>query len=199
MQLSDMSQFWFYFGLGKSYIMDINSVQHILFVVAVCAVYLLKDWRKVLILLLFFTFGYSLTLILTALNVINVKPELIRYLIPVTIFITAFSNILKKQSTYYKKNLQSNYFLAMFFGLIHGVGFAHYLKNILVGGKPTVTQLLAYNLGIELAHIIIIFLFLLASYIFVNLINVSRRDWNLVISSGIAGIAITIMFEAKYW
>jgi hypothetical protein len=194
-----MSQFWLYFGIGKSYILDINSVQHVLFVVAVCAVYLLKDWRKVLILLLFFTFGYSLTLILTALSVINVKPELIGYLIPVTIFVTAFSNILKKQSTYYKKNLQSNYFLAMFFGLIHGVGFANYLKNILVTGKPTVTQLVAYNLGIELAHIIIIFLFLISSYIFVNLINVSRRDWNLVISSGIAGIAITIMFEAKYW
>jgi hypothetical protein len=194
-----MSQFWLYFGLGKSYILDINSVQHILFVLAVCAVYLLKDWRKVLILLLFFTFGYSLTFILTALEIINVKPELIGYLIPVTIFVTAFSNILKKQSTYYKKNLQSNYFLAMFFGLIHGAGFGQYLKNVLIAGKPTFTQLLAYNLGIELAHIIIIFLFLISSYIFVNLVNVSRRDWNLVISSGIAGIAITIMFEAKYW
>jgi hypothetical protein len=194
-----MSQFWLYFGLGKSYILDINSVQHILFVLAVCAVYLLKDWRKVLILLLFFTFGYSLTLILSALNIIHIKPELIGYLIPVTIFVTAFSNILKKQSTYYKKDLQSNYFLAMFFGLIHGAGFANYLKNILMSDKPTFTQLLAYNLGIELAHIIIIFLFLISSYVFVNLINVNRRDWNLVISSGIAGIAITIMFEAKYW
>ncbi len=194
-----MSQFWFYFGLGKNYILDINSVQHILFVIAVCAVYLLKDWRKVLILLLFFTFGYSLMLILIAMNIIRIKPELIQYLIPVTIFITAVSNVLKKQSTYYKKNLQSNYFLAMFFGLIHGAGFAHYLKNLLISGKPTVMQLVAYNLGIELAHMIIIFLFLIASYLFVNLISVNRRDWNLVISSGIAGIAITIMFEAKYW
>lgn len=194
-----MYQFWFYFGLGKSYILDINSVQHVLFVVAVCAIYLLKDWRKVLILLLFFTFGYSLTLVLTAMNVLHIKPELIGYLIPVTIFVTAFSNVLKKQSTYYKKNLQSNYFLAMFFGLIHGAGFANYLKSIIPSGRPSITQLLAYNLGIELAHVIIIFLFLIASYIFVNIINVSRRDWNLVISSGIAGIAITIMFEAKYW
>lgn len=194
-----MSQFWFYFGLGKNYILDINSVQHILFVIAVCAVYLLKDWRKVLILLLFFTVGYSLMLILIAMNIIRIKPELIQYLIPVTIFITAVSNVMKKQSTYYKKNLQSNYFLAMFFGLIHGAGFAHYLKNLLISGKPSVMQLVAYNLGIELAHMIIIFLFLIASYLFVNLISVNRRDWNLVISSGIAGIAITIMFEAKYW
>ena len=194
-----MSQFSFYFQLGKDHILDITSVQHILFIIAVCAVYLLKDWKKTLILLAFFTFGYSLTLSLLAFNVVSVKAELINYLIPVTIFITAFSNILKKQSTYYKNNLQSNYFLAMFFGLIHGAGFAHYLKSILAADSPTFTQLAAYNLGIELAHIIVIALFLLASYIFVNLINVNRRDWNLVISSGIAGIAITIMFEAKYW
>lgn len=193
-----MSQFSFYFALGKQYILDINSVQHILFVIAVCAVYLLRDWKKVLILLLFFTVGYSLTLILTAVNIITIKEELVRYLIPVTIFITAFSNVLKRQSAY-QKNLQSNYFLAMFFGLIHGAGFAYYLKNIISADKPGFTQLLAYNLGIELAHIIIIFLFLMGSYIFVNLLNVNRRDWYLVISSGIAGVAITIMFEAKYW
>lgn len=193
-----MSQFSFYFLLGKQYILDINSVQHILFVIAVCAGYLLRDWRKVLILLLFFTFGYSLMLIVTSLNVINIKEELVQYLIPVTIFITAFSNILKRQNAY-KQNLQRNYFLAMFFGLIHGAGFAYYLKKIIAVEKPSFIQLFSYNLGIELAHIIIIFLFLLGSYIFVNLLNVNRRDWNLVISSGIAGVAITIMFEAKYW
>lgn len=193
-----MSQFYYYFDLGKDHILNINSVQHILFIIAVCAVYLLKDWKKVLILIAFFTLGYSLTLFLIGYQVIRINPELIEYLIPVTIFVTAFSNVLKKQNTYYKKNLQSNYFFALIFGLIHGAGFGYYLRDIAYDSPP-VYQVIAYNLGLEIAQILIMFGFLITSFIFVNLINISRRDWNLVISSAIAGIAITIMFEARYW
>jgi len=116
----------------------------------------------------------------------------------VTIFVTAFGNVLKKQNTYYKRNLQSNYFFALIFGIIHGFGFSKYLKNLVIDA-PSFKQIFAFILGLEVAHMIVILLFLISSYIFVNIINVNRRDWNLIISSAIAGIAITIMFEARFW
>jgi len=192
------STFGVFYQEGRSFILDINSVDHILFIIAVCAVYLLKDWRKVGIILLAFTIGYTLSLCLAANRVINVNYEVIEYLIPVTIFITAVSNVLKKQYTFYKKNLQSNYFFALVFGIIHGFGFSQHLKS-LVNDIPSFWQTFAYIVGLELAHVIVILLFLIGSYIFVNIININRRDWNLVISSAIAGIAITLMFESRYW
>lgn len=192
------STFGFFYQEGRGYILDINSVQHILFIIAVCAVYLLKDWRKVGIILLAFTLGFTISLSLAANYVIKVNYDIIEYLIPVTIFVTAFGNVLKKQNTYYKRNLQSNYFFALIFGIIHGFGFSKYLKNLVIDA-PSFKQIFAYILGLEVAHMIVILLFLITSYIFVNIINVNRRDWNLIISSAIAGIAITIMFEARFW
>ncbi len=192
------STFGLFYGEGRGYILDINSVDHILFIIAVCAVYLLKDWRKVGIILIAFTLGYALSLSLAVNKVINVNYEIVEYLIPVTIFITAFSNVLKKQNTFYKKNLQSNYFFALIFGVIHGFGFSQHLVN-LVSDAPSFWQTFAFIVGLEVAHLIVILLFLIASYIFVSIINIDRRDWNLVISSAIAGIAITLMFESRYW
>lgn len=192
------STFGFFYQEGREYILDINSVQHILFIIAVCAIYLPKDWRKVSIILLSFTFGFTISLSLAANNVFNVNYGIVEYLIPVTIFVTAFSNVLKKQNTYHTRKLQSNYFFALIFGIIHGFGFSKYLKNLIVDA-PSFKQIFAYILGLEVAHLIVVLLFLVISYIFVNIINVSRRDWNLIISSAIAGIAITIMFETRYW
>jgi hypothetical protein len=194
-----MAQFGYYFSLGKSVILNIYSVQHILFIVALCAVYLIRDWRKVLILVLSFALGHSITLALSAYKIFSVRQELVEYFIPVTILITAIGNIMKKQSSYYKKSFQSNYILAFSFGLVHGLGFANYLQQHISQRRPMIGSLLGFNLGIEFGHIIIVMSFLIIAYIFVNLININRRDWNLVISSGIAGVAITIMFESRYW
>src|SRR5688500_2233850 len=93
-----MSEFQLYFGLGKDHILDYaNGYDHILFVIALCALYQLRDWRQVLILVTAFTLGHSLTLALSTLEIVTVKAELIEFLIPVTIFITAVSNIFKNE------------------------------------------------------------------------------------------------------
>jgi hypothetical protein len=158
----------------------------------------MRDWRKVLILVTSFAIGHSITLALSTLKILNIRNDLIEYLIPVTIFITAASNIFKKQNTY-QQNFQLNYFLAGFFGLIHGMGFSNYLKSILGEEASIVGPLLSFNLGLEVGQILIVLIFLVISWIFVNNLGISRRDWNMVISSGIAGVALTIMFESKYW
>ena len=88
-----MSQFQLYFELGYKHILDLKGFDHILFVIALCAIYLARDWKKILILVTAFTIGHSITLALATMNVIKVNSDLIEFLIPVTIAITALANI----------------------------------------------------------------------------------------------------------
>lgn len=193
-----MSQFNTYFQLGYEHILDVNGYDHILFVLALCVLYQLQDWKKILILVTAFTIGHSITLALSTMNLVNFRTDIIEFLIPVTIFITAFSNILKKQGST-PSRFSSNYFYALFFGLIHGLGFSNYLKSLLGREENILMPLLGFNLGLELGQIIIVGFFTIISFVFVGLFNVSRRDWILVISSAVAGIAITLMIETKFW
>jgi ABC-type antimicrobial peptide transport system permease subunit len=195
-----MSEFQLYFELGKDHILDYkNGYDHILFVVALCALYIMRDWKKLLILVTAFTVGHSITLALATLDIVSVKPELIEFLIPLTIFITAVSNIFRREENQSTLSLQINYGYALFFGLIHGLGFSNYLKSILGKDESIVTQLLAFNLGLELGQIIIVAIFLLVSFILIDLAGRSRRDWKLVLSSAIAGIALVLMKDKIFW
>jgi hypothetical protein len=189
-----MSEFELYFGVGKDHILDyVNGYDHILFVIALCALYLMRDWKQVLILVTAFTVGHSITLALATLEVVNVNTELIEFLIPVTIFITAISNFFKNEDDFGVRGVQLNYFYAAFFGLIHGLGFSNYLKSILGRDKGIITQLLAFNLGLEFGQVVIVTILLVAGFILIDLAGVSRRDWKLVISSAVAGIALILM------
>jgi hypothetical protein len=195
-----MSEFQVYFQEGREHILNWKyGFDHILFVVALCALYLLRDWKKVLILVTAFTVGHSITLALAALNIIPVDEALIEFLIPATIFITAVTNLFKNEETIDKANFHINYAYALLFGLIHGLGFSNYFRTILGKERGIVSQLLAFNLGLELGQIIIVVIFLTLTFIFVNLFGVERRGWKLVISSMIAGIALMLMKDNAYW
>jgi hypothetical protein len=195
-----MSQFSLYFKLGIQHILDIYAVDHILFILSLNVIFLLRDWKRVIILVTSFTLGHSLTLGLSVLNIVKVNEALIEFLIPVTIFITSLSNVFRKKDHFnITRNLQRNYFLAMFFGLIHGFGFSNYLRGLLGQETSVTTPLMAFNLGIEVGQVVVVLVFLMISFLFVNLIGINRRDWVMVISSGIAGIALTMMFEYKFW
>ncbi len=194
-----METFNLYFDLGMRHILDVHGSDHILFVIALTAIYTVSDWKKVLILITAFTIGHSVTLALATYRVINVNSSLIEFLIPVTIFITALANIFRKQGSLRSMKAQLNYYLALFFGLIHGLGFSNYLRSLLGRDESILTQLFAFNLGLEIGQIVIVGMFMAASFIFVGLIGVSRRDWRIVVSAAVAGIAWTMLFEAKYW
>jgi len=195
-----MSEFQLYFDLGKAHILDYaNGYDHILFVVALCTLYLLRDWRRVLILVTAFTIGHSITLALSALNIIKVNTDLIEFLIPVTIFITAVSNLFKDEENPGERMIQLNYAYALFFGLIHGLGFSTYLRSILGRNHSIITQLFAFNIGLEVGQIIIVVIFLTTSFILVDLFTVNRRDWKMVMSSAIAGIALMLMKDKIFW
>ena len=193
-----MNSFELYFRLGLQHILDIHGYDHILFVLALCAVFIPRDWRKVVILVTAFTIGHSLTLALATFRLISVNSNLIEFLIPVTIAITAFITILRPKPAS-GKGLSINYIFALFFGLIHGLGFSTYLRSLL-GKEASIWQpLLAFNLGLELGQLVIVGAFLLITSILVGIAGVSRKEWTLVVASMVFGIALMLMLEAKYW
>lgn len=188
-----------YFQLGYRHIIDVNGYDHILFIIALCAIYQLQDWKKILILVTAFTIGHSVTLALSTLQIINFRSDIIEFLIPVTIFITALTNLFRKNSIVNPSRFSTNYFYALIFGLIHGLGFSNYLKSLLGKENSIFTPLLSFNLGLEIGQLIIVAFFMVISFVFVGLFNVARRDWTLVTSSAVVGIAITLMIATKYW
>lgn len=194
-----MSEFQLYFGLGQDHILDVNGYDHILFVIALCILYSLREWKQVLILVTAFTLGHSVTLALATLEIVTINAELIEFLIPVTILITAVSNILRKGEGISGGSMQLNYAYAVFFGLIHGMGFSNYLKSILGRDESIFAQLLAFNLGLEVGQIVIVAVFLVLGFVLVDFFGVNRRDWKLVISSAVAGIAIILIKDKVFW
>jgi hypothetical protein len=192
-----MNSFQLYFKLGLQHILDIQGFDHILFVLALCAVYVARDWKKILILITAFTIGHSLTLALATFNVIQVRSDVIEFLIPVTIAFTALATLFKpKPST--GRGIQLNYLFAVFFGLIHGLGFSNYLKALL-GKETSIWQpLLAFNIGLEVGQIVIVASFLLVTSL-VNLAGVNRKEWTLVVSAFVLGVACMLMLDTKFW
>jgi hypothetical protein len=95
--------------------------------------------------------------------------------------------------------MRKNYFLALVFGAIHGFSYSNYLTNITNESVRIWDQFIAFNLGVSSGQIVVSVSFLLISFFFLSIFGVNRRDWIMVISSGIAGVAITLMFETKFW
>jgi len=172
-----MSDFRLYFGIGIEHILNPEALDHILFVAALCLRYLLKDWKKVIVLVTAFTIGHSVTLALSALGLVHFATRWIEFLIPLTILATALNNLAQRQNRVeHPSRLPLIYFFALFFGLIHGLAFASTLVS-LVGTDDLVLPLLAFNLGIEVAQLAVVAAILLISFIFVQGIKIRRIWW----------------------
>ena len=188
-----MQDFSIYFELGWQHILDWQGYDHILFVAALCGVYQISDWKRILILITAFTLGHSITLALSVFNQILIPTIWIEFLIPVTIVITALTNISRKRS--FKRKFNPVYFMALLFGLIHGLGFSNYLKSLLGKSNNVVAELLAFNIGLEFGQIIIVFSVLIIAFFLTQIVRVNKREWNLFLSSAIFGIALIMAIE----
>ena len=170
-----MNNFAFYFELGWEHIISRDALDHQLFIIALGAIYLLQDWKKVLVLVTAFTIGHSLTLALASLNIISLPSVWVEFLIPLTIVITAAINLFQKNTTGAANRL--HYSLALFFGLIHGLGFANTVRFMLAKADSIFMPLLGFNLGLEAGQILVISSLLLLSYVLVNKIKLPRPVW----------------------
>ena len=176
-RLVSMADFNLYFGLGTEHILTWEALDHILFVTALCVRYLAKDWRKVVVLVTAFTIGHSITLALSATGLVHFPVRWIEFLVPMTIVATAVNNLVqKKQTLDHPAKLPVIYFFALFFGLIHGLAFAGTFLA-LEGREGLALHLLAFNLGIEAAQLLIVACVLLISFIFVQAMKLARFYW----------------------
>jgi hypothetical protein len=189
-----MQDFWLYFSLGFEHIADLAGYDHIIFVLALCLRYTFDDWKRIIILITAFTIGHSITLALSTLNYIDIPAEWIEFLIPVTIVITALSNIRQKEFKF-KTRFPPIYYLALFFGLIHGLGFSNYLKSLLGKDTNIIPQLLAFNIGLEVGQLLIVALVLIVSLICISFFNFQRREYLLYGSGAVFGIALIMALE----
>lgn len=190
-----MSLFELYFKLGLQHIADLKGYDHILFILILCAVYSIKEWRRVLILITAFTIGHSLTLALATLDLIRVDGDVIEFLIPLTIFVTALANVLNRKQTVSTLQHYLKYSAALFFGLIHGLGFSNYLRSLLGSEKGLALPLFSFNVGIEIGQILIVSIIMVLTFVVVDLFKFPRREWHILLSGAGMGISLVLMFE----
>jgi hypothetical protein len=192
-----MNDFIFYFKIGWEHIINWSAIDHIFFVAALAAIYMLKDWRQVLILVTAFTVGHAITLVLSAKNIINVDDKLVEFLIPCTIVITALFNLFLKN--FMPRSIRINYFLALFFGLIHGLAFAQTLKWLLAKDQSFWTAWLSFSIGLELGQILVVLLILLLAQVFVGFFKLNRNYWVIIISVVVLGLALEMAIDRWPW
>lgn len=188
-----MGDFKFYFGLGWEHIMSWDAMDHLLFIAALAAIYLLQDWKQVLILVTAFTIGHSLTLALSVMDIFRFSPDWVEFLIPCTIVITAISNLFQKKFT--QKSIRVNYFLALFFGLIHGMGFANTIRFMLANEQSFGWGLFGFNVGLEAGQIVVVTTLLLFTQVFITVLKINRREWVIFLSSAIFSLSLTMVLE----
>lgn len=185
------SEIKIYLQLGFEHILDFNGYDHLLFLLAMCAMYTLKDWKKVLILVTAFTVGHSLTLALVVNDILAVSGDWVEFLIPLTIALTAIYDLLGWGQKY---SHRIKYTLAILFGLVHGMGFSNYLKALL-GDEGILLPLLSFNIGLELGQVLFVVILLLLSYLVVDVLKLKKQYWSLALSALALVVSVYLMSQ----
>ena len=195
-----MNEFWLWFNTGTEHILDWHGYDHILYVIVLCVLFSVKEWKKLLVLVTAFTIGHSLTLAVSVLNIFTVKQGIIEVLIPITIIATCLVNIFHKNrlnSTNKNANYsyKFNYALALLFGFIHGMGFSYILRSMLGKEESIVFPLLSFNLGLELGQLIIVAGMLLFSVFLSRFTRIKNADYVFYTSFAVFGIAFLLFVQ----
>ena len=188
-----MSDFAFYFTTGWHHIISWAALDHILFIIALTAVYVAANFKQVLILVTAFTIGHSLTLALSVYDIIRFDEKWVEFVIPCTIIATALLNFAAK--AFKPKALRLNYFLALFFGLVHGMGFANTIRFMLAKDQSVAMPLLSFNIGLEAAQIVLVAVILLAGYLAVDKLKANSKWWVWALSAIALIIAINMAIQ----
>ena len=191
-----------YINLGFQHISDLAGYDHILFLLALCAVYSIDQWRRLFILVTAFTVGHSITLALSSFGWVVIPSHIIEFLIPVTILITAIRNVAvptSDQLTDDQGNMTGHYLVALCFGFIHGMGFSNYFRALMLDSSSITIPLLGFNLGIEIGQLLVVSIVVIVASLVVKFAQVKHRDWNLFISGAAAGISLVLMNDTAFW
>ena len=190
-----MEELKLFFELGLTHVLDINGYDHVLFLIVLAAPYLFSNWKKVLFLVTVFTVGHSISLILSSYSFVSVNSSLVEFVIPVTIAVTALFNLFSSGKMISNTKIGLVFFVTLFFGVVHGLGFSSYFKMIVGNTDYKFVPLIEFALGVEVAQIIIVIIVLVLASIAQSILNVSKRDWVLVVSSITLGLVIPMLLS----
>ena len=188
-----LENFWFNVQYGINHVLDPNGYDHVLFLMVLAVPYVFKDWKRIFILVSMFTLGHTLSLVLAAYDVVSVNAKLVEFLIPVTILIAALYNVFTAGKKEKSNKLSLLFFVTLFFGLIHGLGFAREFKMFAGQSENKLELLIEFALGIEIAQVIIVFVVLFLGFLFQTIFRFSKRDWVMVLSAVVVGLVIPMI------
>ena len=193
-----LENFWFNVEYGINHVLDINAYDHVLFLIVLTIPYVFKDWKRVWLLVSMFTLGHTLSLVLAAYNVVTVNATVVEFLIPITILVVALFNVFTSGKGAQREKVGVLFLSTLFFGLVHGLGFAREFKMLLGDTDSKLVLLLEFALGIELAQIIIVFVVLFLGYIVQTIFRFTKRDWIMVISAIVVGLVIPMILNSAF-
>lgn len=199
-----MEDFWLYLQLGFEHIFSLSAYDHLIYVLVIIAPFRLDQVKQILVLLTAFTIGHSVTLALASLSILPVSELWIEFLIPVTIFLTAFLNLVdlgfkKRRKKQLMESNWLNYTLAIVFGLIHGLGFSNNLRPLLSEGQNLLTRLFSFNIGIEFGQIVIAFIALLFLSFSIKILKLKYNTWNFAVSLLVLLLSFNLMIQTRFW
>lgn len=181
---------------GIYHVLHINAYDHILFLIVLTLPYLFKDWKRILLLITIFTVGHCFSLSLVSYNIVNVKITVVSFIIPLTILIVALFNILTAGKKVHHTKISFLLLITLFFGLIHGLGFAKDLNSLISTSDHKLLAIVEIALGIEIGQLVIVFSVLFLSFICQTIFRFSRRDWIMVISSIVLGGVLPMLINS---
>jgi len=193
-----LENFWFNVEYGINHVLNINAYDHVLFLIALTVPYMFKDWKRVLILVSVFTLGHTLSLVLAAYDIVRIDGQIIEFLIPVTILIVALFNVFTAGKGAQKEKIGVLFFSTLFFGLIHGLGFAREFHMLAGKTDNKFFLLIEFALGIEISQVIIVFTVLFLGFLAQTLFRLSKRDWIMVISAIVVGLVIPMIINSDF-
>ena len=188
-----MTDFLFYLQLGWEHIISSDALDHQLFILALVAIFSFKDLKKVLILVTAFTIGHSVTLALSAFDIIRFPSNWIEFLIPCTIVFTALDNLIFSKNV--EKLIKLNYFLALFFCLIYGMGFANSVRMMLAQEQSITIPLFGFNVGLEIGQIAVVIIVLCIFYLLSTFLKLQKKHWILLVSAPILVVSLKMAIE----
>jgi hypothetical protein len=215
------STFAVYLRLGFDHITAVGAWDHILFVVALSTGYAIAHWRRLLVLVTAFTVGHSVTLALATLRLVSISSTLVEILIPLTILATALFNLAETRwgvagrpvgpavagagvpavashlgaapADVPERAQRVKYAMALFFGLIHGLGFSTALRAMLGDEESIALPLFSFNVGLEVGQIGILSAALLVTWVMVRWVRLRPRVWTLILSLATALAALVLL------
>ena len=193
-----MSDLGAFIQLGFRHITDIGAMDHILFLLALAAIYRPRDWRSALWVVTAFTVGHSITLALAVTGAIRLPTGLIEFLIPITIVATCVENILVSDRQ--RAPLRGRYrpVFAGVFGLVHGAGFANYLRDLFQ--DHIALPLFGFNLGIEIGQIVVLLIAAMLLLSADKVIAMLRRpDSAAVLRLRVLAVSSVVLVIAAHW